>query len=137
LAAQNRRFDVIEFAFVRVIFVVALVAIGLQCAVYPVRRLLGWGAARRLLSVSLFGFLGMTAACLVWGASNGQLARGLALGGWKTLADLGLFIGFAMFIAYFMGDRYLADELERARVAEHDGAPATAPAASDEPGGEV
>ena len=121
----------VQFGFIRSIFVTGVAAVLLQCAVYPVRRLIGWGAARRLLTASLFGFLGVTAASLIWGGVNGQLAKGLALGGWRTLADLALFLGFTMFITYFMGDRYLTDELDRARVSERRAI--AEPGASEDP----
>ena len=122
-----------EFGFIRVIFVAGIVAILVQCAVYPVRHWLGMAVARRMLDASLYGFLAVTAACLVWGGISGQLAQGLAAGGWRTLADMTMFFGFGMFISYFMGARYLSDELERARV---DTGQAAADSASDDRDGE-
>lgn len=108
----------IHYGFVKVIFVSAVVAVSLQCAVYPIRHLFGMAVAWRVLRASLYGFLGIAVACLVWGASTGELPEGLADGGWNDLVGIGLFIGFTMFISYFMGSRYLADELERARQSE-------------------
>ena len=112
----------IDYGFVKVIFVAAITAIVVQCAVYPVRRFFGMAVAFRMLRLSLFGFLGVTLACLAWGAFSGDLAHGLASGGWKTLSDMVLFIGLMMFVSYFMGSRYLADELERAKTGGSDAA---------------
>jgi hypothetical protein len=106
------------YAFVRVIFVAAVVAIVIQCAVYPIRRTFGMAVALRVLRASLYGFLGIAGACFIWGASTGELAQGLSRAGWRPLVDMGFFIGFCMFIAYFMGSRYLADELDRARAGD-------------------
>ncbi len=117
----------IEYGFVRAIFVGGVVAIVLQCAVYPVRRVFGIAAAARMLRLSLYGFLGLVVACLVWGTSKGELSQGLEQGGLRTLADIGLFMGLAMFVASFMASRYLADELERRSTNETAAADGCAP----------
>ncbi len=105
-----------DLGFVRVVFVAALVVILLQCAVYPVRRIFGMAAAWRLLHWSLYGFLGVVGLCLTWGIASGDLSDGVRQGGWGTIADVALFIGLTMFVSYFMGSRYLADELQRSRA---------------------
>ncbi len=124
--ASHRGDLVTEYDFIKVIFVAALLAVVLQCAVYPIRRLLGMAVAWRVLRASLFGFLGVSVASLVWGAWTGELSDALAGGGLADMATIALFIGLTMFVSYFMGSRYLADELERAK--RTDGVVADGPA---------
>jgi hypothetical protein len=109
---------VAQFTFVQVIVVAAIVAIVAQCSVYLVRWAWGMAAARQVLRWSLGGFAFVTIDALIWGAATGELAQGLSRYGWQPLLEIALFIGFTMFISYFMGSRYLVDELERAKASD-------------------
>jgi len=106
------------FPFAKVLFVAAIASIALQCLVYPVRRYFGMSVAYTLLKVSLWGFVAVAVEGIVWAGFSGSLRGGLAEAGWRPLADLALFVGFSLFVSYFMASRYLADELERARGAD-------------------
>ena len=109
---------VAQLAFVQVIVVAAVIAVVAQCCVYPVRRLWGMAAAYRVLRWSLGGFVCVAVVALVWGAATGDLARGIVRDGLEPGFQIVMFIGFTMFVSYFMASRYLADELERARTSD-------------------
>ena len=102
-----------QFAFVRVLFVASLIAIALQCLVYPIRHLLGLRAARIVLRGSLVGFVAVGVVALFSASRSGDFDAVIGIMGWTPLIDFGVFILPTMFISYFMGDRYLAEQAER------------------------
>lgn len=105
-----------ELAFVRIIAVAAVMAILAQCLVYAVRRWWGMAAALRVMRGSLSGFVLVTVGALIWSWANGDLPAALVRFGIRPVIDMAMFVGFTMFVSYFMGSRYLADELERAKA---------------------
>lgn len=109
-----------QFGFVQVVFVASLVAIALQCVVYLVRRVVGLKAAWIVLRGSLIGFLVITAGALLVAWRSGELRAAVNALGWSPVLDFAVFILFTMFISYFMGDRYLADEERRAARSDAD-----------------
>ena len=121
-----------QFEFVRVIFSAALVAIVLQCVVYGVRHLFGLKAAWIVLRASLVGFLAISVIELVSASRSGDLKTAIGTMGWSPFIDFAMFIVLTMFISYFMGDRYLADQSEREarKAASAAGAASAAEAAS-------
>ena len=109
-----------EFGFVRAIFFASLTAIVLQCLVYAVRHVFGLAAARIVLRGSLIGFLAITVIALAWAGSTGDFSAAIDAMGWSPVIDFAMFIVFTMFITYFMGDRYLADQAQREARSRED-----------------
>jgi hypothetical protein len=103
-----------QFDFVRVIFVAAIAAIILQCLVYGVRHALGIRIARIVHRASLAGFAAIAVFETVSARIGGQLESATSTMGAAPLMDFALFIVFTMFISFFMGERYLSDQEERA-----------------------
>ncbi len=104
------------YLFIRVIVVAALVAIAVMCLVFPLAARVGLVAAYRALQLGLWGFIAVSAAALGWAVATGEWARFSAELGIGELVQVVGFFGLFMFIIYFMGSRYLADILRRARA---------------------
>ena len=110
-----------QFTFVQVVFIASMAAILLQCAVYLVRHLFGLRAAWVVLRGSLTGFVLIAVGALLVAWRTGDLQAAVEVMGWSPVADFAMFVLFTMFISYFMGDRYLADQEQRTRQGAESG----------------
>jgi len=110
-----------QFTFVQVVFTASVAAILLQCAIYLVRHLFGLRAAWIVLRGSLIGFVLIAVGALLVAWRTGDLQAAVEVMGWSPVADFAMFVLFTMFISYFMGDRYLADQEQRTRRGAESG----------------
>lgn len=103
-----------QYAFVQVMAVAALAAILTLVVSMPLAAKVSPRAGRVLLRASLAGVLLVIAACFVWGASTGDLARFNARMGWGAWLQMGAFFAIVYFTGYRFVSMYVADKLKEA-----------------------
>jgi lysylphosphatidylglycerol synthetase-like protein (DUF2156 family) len=103
-----------ELPFLQAMAVAALAAVALAIAAFPAGARVGAKAGWFVLRVSLVGVVLALAACLLWGASSGDLQRFNVRLGTEAWLQMGLFFAIVYGTTYRFASAYLTDKAKEA-----------------------
>lgn len=111
-----------QLAFLQTIFVTALVALAAVIVSMPVGAKAGPRAGVLVLRGSLIALVVVTAACVAWGASSGELATFRQALGVDGALQMAVFFGILYATAFNFAAKYLADKARERAGEEGTGA---------------